>query len=194
MKRYTLPSVLLAVWACFFVGLADAGAQTLTPRYGGILRMFGFDSYCIGYPPNMTAQTDGQTSSVALESLFRFDEKAEIVPLLALGWRADVKAKTITITLRKGVKFHDGTDFNAKACKWNLDKFREAEEDRPHPCGVGRRARRRDGAPQPLRVRQRGHQPARLRRGSHDLARPPSTSTARHGARRTPWARAPGSS
>ncbi len=127
MKRITLLMVLPAVAAFLFVGLTAGHAQTLKPRYGGTLRMIGFDPYCIGYPPAMTAQTDGQQASVAVESLFRFDEKAEIVPLLATAWKADAKAKTITITLRKGVKFHDGTDFNAKACKWNLDKFREAK-------------------------------------------------------------------
>lgn len=79
----------------------------------------------------MTGQTDGQTSSVALETLFRFDKEGNIVPLLATGYKTNPAAKTITITLRKGVKFHDGSAFNAEVAKWNLDTYRKAKRRRP---------------------------------------------------------------
>jgi peptide/nickel transport system substrate-binding protein len=124
--------VLFMVCAILFVGFNEAkSAQTaatqLKPRYGGILKMLGYEPYSLGYPPTMTSSTDGQQSSVCLETLFRFNEKAELVPLLATAWKADAKAKTITLSLRKGVKFHDGTDFNARVCKWNFDKYKEGK-------------------------------------------------------------------
>jgi peptide/nickel transport system substrate-binding protein len=78
----------------------------------------------IGYPPTMAGNIDGPLSSNCVESLFRFDEKGQLVPLLATGYKIDAAAKTITLTLRKGVKFQDGTDFNATSCKWNLDQYR----------------------------------------------------------------------
>ncbi len=130
MKQLRIYFVLLMIFTLLAVNLSYAATKAATPlkpRYGGTLKMLGYDPYSLGYPPTMTANTDGQQASVALETLFRFNEKAEVVPLLATGWKADPKAKTITVSLRKGVKFHDGTDFNAKVCKWNIDKFREGK-------------------------------------------------------------------
>lgn len=97
---------------------------SVLPQFGGTLSMSVVDVTSLGYPPDMTGSTDGPYSSVCLEALFRFDEQLNLVPLLALDWKADTNAKTVTITLRKGVKFHDGTIFDAAACKWNLEQYK----------------------------------------------------------------------
>ncbi|HSW58674.1 MAG TPA: ABC transporter substrate-binding protein [Dehalococcoidales bacterium] len=98
--------------------------STKTPKSGGTLVMLITMDPSTFFPQVMTGQTDGHTSSVSLETLFRFDKDLNLIPLLATGYQTDVAAKTVTITLRKGVKFHDGSDFNAEVCKWNLDQFR----------------------------------------------------------------------
>ncbi|MBC7376670.1 MAG: ABC transporter substrate-binding protein [Burkholderiaceae bacterium] len=47
----------------------------------------------------------------------------KLIPGLATEWKVDPKDNKIwRFTLRKGVKFHDGSEFNADAVTWNLDK------------------------------------------------------------------------
>jgi glutathione transport system substrate-binding protein len=55
------------------------------------------------------------------EGLFGFDKDMKLVNVLATGYEAS-DAKTYTVKLRSGVKFHDGTDFNAAAVKANFDR------------------------------------------------------------------------
>jgi ABC-type transport system substrate-binding protein len=56
--------------------------------------------------------------------LSKRDEAAKIIPGLAESYSVDAETKTVwTFNLRKGVKFHDGSTFNADAVIWNLDKL-----------------------------------------------------------------------
>ncbi|MBI4759576.1 MAG: glutathione ABC transporter substrate-binding protein [Chloroflexi bacterium] len=62
-----------------------------------------------------------------LEGLIGFNEKMEQIPQLAERWEASPDAKVYTFYLRKGVKFHDGTPFNAAAVKANFDRIRNPD-------------------------------------------------------------------
>jgi peptide/nickel transport system substrate-binding protein len=47
----------------------------------------------------------------------------KLIPGLATEWKVDAKdSKVWRFSLRKGVKFHDGSDFTADAVVWNLEK------------------------------------------------------------------------
>jgi peptide/nickel transport system substrate-binding protein len=50
------------------------------------------------------------------------DDYGTLVPFLATSWQEDTTARTFTVHLRQGVKFHDGTDFDAAAAKWNYEE------------------------------------------------------------------------
>jgi len=47
----------------------------------------------------------------------------DLEPGLATEWTASEDGKTWTIKLRDKVKFHDGTDFNAQAVKFNVERW-----------------------------------------------------------------------
>ncbi len=51
------------------------------------------------------------------------DKPSVVIPGLATEWAVDAADKTKwTFKLRPGVKFHDGSDFNADAVVWNVEK------------------------------------------------------------------------
>ena len=56
------------------------------------------------------------------EGLFGFDKDMKMIPVLAESYDVSKDGLVYTIKLRKGVKFHDGTDFKADAVKANLDR------------------------------------------------------------------------
>ena len=45
------------------------------------------------------------------------------MPALATSWKASDERRTWTFNLRKGVKFHDGTPFNAAAVCANFNRW-----------------------------------------------------------------------
>ena len=55
------------------------------------------------------------------ETLAKINEDGSVSPLLAESWEISPDLKSYTFKLRKGVKFHDGTDFNADAVVKNFD-------------------------------------------------------------------------
>ncbi|MBI2854733.1 MAG: hypothetical protein HYX87_07435 [Chloroflexi bacterium] len=74
----------------------------------------------ITYPPKM-GLNGYYYATPAVETLVSMDRTGRILPLLATSWTLSPDGKSMTMNLRQGVKFHDGTDFNAEAAKWNLD-------------------------------------------------------------------------
>lgn len=57
------------------------------------------------------------------DSLVEYGEKGKIIPALAESWKISQDGKTYTFHLRKGVKFSDGTPFDAAAAKFSLERW-----------------------------------------------------------------------
>ena len=55
--------------------------------------------------------------------MLRGDAKGVPHPWLAESFKIADDLTSITFNLRKGVKFHDGSDFNADVAKWNLEQY-----------------------------------------------------------------------
>lgn len=61
------------------------------------------------------------------DKLFDIDADLNIVPQLALSHEISEDGKALTIRLREGVLFHDGTPMDAEAVKYSLDRHRTME-------------------------------------------------------------------
>jgi peptide/nickel transport system substrate-binding protein len=57
------------------------------------------------------------------DPVLNFDSKGNIIPWLATEWKYSPDSLTLTLTLKQGVTFQDGTTFDAAALKWNMDQY-----------------------------------------------------------------------
>lgn len=70
--------------------------------------------------------------------LSKADAPSVLIPGLALSWAVDAKDKTKWVfKLRSGVKFHDGSPFNADAVVWNVRKVLDKEAPQFDASQVG---------------------------------------------------------
>lgn len=101
------------------------------PQYGGTFTMVRNTGItAIGAPedPGMGTQTQTYPLTAPItETLILVDAQDRIVPNLAESVDTSADGKTITFNLRKGIKFTDGTDFNAEAVKYNLEAVHNAQ-------------------------------------------------------------------
>ena len=67
------------------------------------------------YDPFTVSQYDTVTLNQVFDTLFMWDAEGNVVGRLAESWTEEDDGLTITVKLHEGVKFHDGTDFNADA-------------------------------------------------------------------------------
>ncbi|RWR05037.1 ABC transporter substrate-binding protein [Siminovitchia fortis] len=84
--------------------------------------------------------TDGESLIVThqiLETLVKYEkETADIVPGLAKDWEVSDDGTTYTFELEEGVKFHDGTDFNADAVVKNFERWMNGKDEAEFPYFV----------------------------------------------------------
>ncbi|GAA0341539.1 ABC transporter substrate-binding protein [Bacillus carboniphilus] len=79
------------------------------------------------------ATTEGEAFKVTkniYETLTEFGpQDTEVHPGLATEWSTSDDGLTHTLKLREGVKFHDGTDFNADAVVYNFERWKAGDKE-----------------------------------------------------------------
>jgi len=118
----------LIAGAMLLLNVAGAWAAE-QPQRGGILKVIDVaeGAQPIGCPWEVRG-IDSKLMKPVIESLIREDVNGKYYPWLATKWKIDAANNNVVLTLRKGVKFHDGTDFNAKAVKWVIENSIAAKQ------------------------------------------------------------------
>jgi peptide/nickel transport system substrate-binding protein len=114
----------LWIGVAVLVLLTAGAALAETPKKGGTL-VFGRGGDSVGLDP--AYETDGNSFMICdnvFEALVAYaDESTALEPGLAESWEISDDGKTYTFHLRKGVKFHDGTDFDANAVVFSIGRM-----------------------------------------------------------------------
>ncbi len=124
MKPKTRPFVPAALLAAALLACGGAAAQEKVLR----IAMTAADIPRTLGQPDQGFEGNRFTGIPMYDALTQWDlSKADapsvLIPGLATGWAVDAKDKTKWVfKLRPGVKFHDGSDFNADAVVWNVRK------------------------------------------------------------------------
>jgi peptide/nickel transport system substrate-binding protein len=107
---------------------SKAPAASGSPHSGGTLTVLEWTGFSGDWPAgldpatNINGAADQSQMDAIFGELFELGPKGKIIPDLATGYSITNGGKSITITLRDGVKFTDGTPFNADAVVWNLKR------------------------------------------------------------------------
>ncbi len=112
-------------------------AATAAAVTGGNFRFGQSGDITVLDPWNVTDGNSLLVTRQIFESLVDYEPTGfKIVPKLATKWEQSSDGKTWTFTLRDGVKFHDGTDFNAEAVVFNFERGRNTKHpQRGKPIG-----------------------------------------------------------
>ncbi|MBW2610297.1 MAG: ABC transporter substrate-binding protein [Deltaproteobacteria bacterium] len=121
MKRLGVCLLVAAVAVTFMAGFVGQ-VQAEKPRYGGVLKILrGYSPRAPGWPSS-SAGLELTDLYACLEPLTKINGNGDPVPFLATSWEYGPDLKSLILTIRKGVKFHDGSDLNAETVKMNLEE------------------------------------------------------------------------
>ena len=111
-----LGALLMVAAACSSTPAAKEGGTLIVALPGDIVR-------------TDTALTDDSNSSYVIQQVVEGlvglepGSISKVVPVLAESYEMSADGLTYTFKLRSGIKFHDGTDFNADAVVYNYKRF-----------------------------------------------------------------------
>ena len=122
-------SLAAALLGTLFLSACGGGATTSSPGVASAQLIVARVKDAVGLDP--AVQTDGLSLNISQEvfqNLVRFKPGGfDIRPDAATSWKTSADGKTWTFAIAPGLKFSDGTPLDAKAVKFNFDRWRDSK-------------------------------------------------------------------
>ena len=96
------------------------------PVYGATLRWAAQNDILTLDPHSQNHATTNAILMHTYEGLTRYSDKYEVEPCLATGWK-EITPTQWRFTLRKGVKFHDGSPFTADDVVFSFGRIKQPQ-------------------------------------------------------------------
>ena len=129
-RRYFLIFAILAFLSWLVIPNFGSLHAAEKPQRGGWLNV-GTDSTAVGLDPHLILAFASYTFfEHVYETLIRYNEKMELESCLATSWEQPDDL-TYIFHLRKGVKFHDGSDFTAEDVKFTFERLLDPNTKAP---------------------------------------------------------------
>ena len=124
MKIFSKNRMIAAALAVVFTAGCISSAEAALSRKPQDNIFYATSTDPLGLDPALVDDNDsGKIIGNIYESLLRFkNSNTEVEPQLAESYEISPDGLSYTFKLRQGVKFHDGTPFNAEAVKFNIDR------------------------------------------------------------------------
>src|SRR5262245_59053006 len=109
------------------IGAAVVVDPVLAQKRGGSITV-GLELDIPGFDPIKVGVFDTaaqMASALIFDTLTTLDDRGKAIPKLAVSWTHSDDFKTWTFKLRSGVKFHDGTAFDAQAVAFNYARMKD---------------------------------------------------------------------
>ena len=124
LDKPSLKPVLAGVAAAaLLLGVASAPAAAQQPKKGGTLTIAIETDTATLDTLGISSINDRQVAMILYDTLLEFDAKGNIVPGIAEKIDASADATSFKLTLRNGVRFSDGTPYDAAAVVKNFERI-----------------------------------------------------------------------
>jgi len=121
-KLISLLLISILLFSLVLTGCNKEGAQ-VKKNMPQIAYYANFSEPILDWDPSVMFSNGIVVLSNVYETLLRYDSENDVlIPMLATDYTKSEDGLTWTFNIRQDVKFHDGTDLNAEAVKFSIDR------------------------------------------------------------------------